>query len=379
MNKKVTNVFLTSLCLAIIVGCGNDNKESQISTSLSSSDAAIDTSSNTQIITSSNEDKTTENTKIEVPEGMYLSELTGEPIDDSLKDQRPIAVMIDNEYDSLPHYGTTEADIVYELINSTSQDRITRLMCIIKDWGDIQKLGNIRSAQPTNIMLAAEYNAVLCHEDGPWFNEEYYQRFSSDHFSGVFSHVDTNNRLLYETFMLAGDLDKAFSESNITPTYSDTYYESGEKLCFTDYGTVVDLEGQVSIVTEVALPFYHNSSMLKYNEATEKYEYYEYGSIYQDAEHSETLAFDNVILQNTRIFKLDDNGYLEYGLYSSLDVCSYYLTKGKCIPIYWNSDKNNIIHYYTDVESTKELELNTGKTYIALVPSDTWDEVSLNN
>ena len=30
------------------------------------------------------------------------------------KDQRPIAVMVDNERTALPHFGTADADVVYE-------------------------------------------------------------------------------------------------------------------------------------------------------------------------------------------------------------------------------------------------------------------------
>ena len=51
----------------------------------------------------------------EIPAGMYRSELTNEIISEDLKNQRPIAVMVDNETTALPHYGTSKADIVYEL------------------------------------------------------------------------------------------------------------------------------------------------------------------------------------------------------------------------------------------------------------------------
>ena len=68
---------------------------------------------------------------------MYRSELTNEWIDISLKNQRPVAIMVDNEKAALPHYGLTEADIVYEMMNSTANGRITRLMAIVKDWGKI--------------------------------------------------------------------------------------------------------------------------------------------------------------------------------------------------------------------------------------------------
>ena len=53
----------------------------------------------------------------EVREGYYRSELTNEWTDEKIKNQRPIAVMIDNEKTALPHFGTSRADIVYEMMN----------------------------------------------------------------------------------------------------------------------------------------------------------------------------------------------------------------------------------------------------------------------
>ena len=118
-------------------------------------------------------------------EGTYISELTGEPISSELKDQRPIAAMVDNESTAYPHYGVAEGDVVYELMNSTANGHITRLMVLQKDWGKVQQLGSIRSVRPTNIMLAAEWNAVLCHDGGPFYVDEYFAKdYGKDHFSG---------------------------------------------------------------------------------------------------------------------------------------------------------------------------------------------------
>lgn len=64
-------------------------------------------------------------TNEDAPKGKVVSELTGEFIDEKLAKQRPIAVMVDNEKVALPHYGVSEADIVYEMVNSTHNDRIT--------------------------------------------------------------------------------------------------------------------------------------------------------------------------------------------------------------------------------------------------------------
>ena len=66
-----------------------------------------------QEVTGQTENADTEEEEV-LPEGKYRSELTNELIDESLKDQRPVAVMVDNESIALPHYGLSHADVVYE-------------------------------------------------------------------------------------------------------------------------------------------------------------------------------------------------------------------------------------------------------------------------
>lgn len=76
-----------------------------------------------------------------VPAATYASELTGLPISTSLASQRPVAVMIDNDTRALPHYGLAEADVVYEMMNSTANNRVTRLMALYKDWHKVGQIG----------------------------------------------------------------------------------------------------------------------------------------------------------------------------------------------------------------------------------------------
>ena len=73
----------------------------------------------------------------DLPDGKVRNELTGELIDESLANQRPIAVMVDNESIALPHYGLTQADVVYEMMNSTE-----RLGDIRAVWKYSQRKGN---------------------------------------------------------------------------------------------------------------------------------------------------------------------------------------------------------------------------------------------
>lgn len=314
-----------------------------------------------------------------LPEGMYFSELTGEPISEELKDQRPIAVMVDNEKTALPHYGTSEADVVYELMNSTQNDRITRLMCLVKDWGEIEQLGSIRSTRPTNIMLAAEWNAVLCHDGGPYYNDQYFSQPWAAHFSGTFSRINNGKSKEFTEYIVSGDLESNFSDYSGTAGYETTYNEyanEGEHFNFVSYGDQVNLDEKYSryyTANKVSLPFWHNSSTLTYNQETGLYEYSEYGEPHEDAEDGEVLSFKNVILQNCDFVQLDENGYL---IYNCIDSGKYawYLTNGIAKDVTWvKTSETGITKYYD--ENGEELEINTGKTYIALVPSDTWENI----
>ena len=147
LNKKSLTIFLAmTLAMASLSGCGKDDSSNS---DVNFADIA-GTNQPQQTQEQPSVDETTE--EIETPveetrEGMYRSEITNEWIDESLQNQRPIAVMVDNEKKALPHFGLTEADVVYEMMNSTQNGRVTRLMAIVKDWGKITQFGSIRSTK----------------------------------------------------------------------------------------------------------------------------------------------------------------------------------------------------------------------------------------
>ncbi len=383
MNKRIMSVVLTSMMLTAAVGCGKSDETEDSSEGLSwesiEGDSSEEASSEEEV-----EEEEPEVVEAEIPEGMYLSELTGEPIDESIKDQRPIAAMVDNETAALPHYGIAESDVVYEMMNSTANNRITRLMCIVKDWGSIKQMGSIRSTRPTNIILSAEWNAVLCHDGGPAVHINPYlaKEWGDNHFSGTFSRVDNGKSREYTEYILAGDLENNFSSSDFSTTYNEyTPDGAAEKhFNFTTWGNEINLEDRgyakcIDAKTIDIIPFAHNSSKLVYNEDTQEYEYYEYGEKHTDAEDGEAASFKNVILQKCTFNQLDDNGYL---IYNCIDINQpgYYCTNGKATDIVWTKTGELNLTQFFDSQAN-ELEINTGKTYIALVPADTWDQMTI--
>ncbi len=377
-GKKAVATILCAVMVMGVAACGKETPEEapaeEESTSLFEE---VDESGEAKTEEDKEEDKVDEN--YELPEGMYYSEITGEPISEEIKDQRPIAVMVDNEKKALPHYGTSEADVVYELMNSTKNDRITRLMCIFKDWGEVEQLGSIRSTRPTNILLAAEWNAVLCHDGGPFYNDQYFSQDWATHFSGGFSRVQNGKATEFTEYILSGDLDDKFEDMKSNSTYTTTYNEyanEGNHFVFTEYGNEIKLDKKYDRsykALNISLPFKHNQSQLIYNPDTKEYEYYEYGSRHEDAEDGEPLSFKNVILQKCTFSQLDENGYL---IYNCIDSGQYawYITNGVAKDVTWIKPGETAVTKFYD-ENGDELEINTGKTYIALVPDDTWENV----
>ncbi len=386
MKKKTLAAVLIAVGL-MMTGCGGENTpvSSPIQTPapISMGEKDNTTTSGTNSSSAAEESKGTKEEEV-APEHSYRSELTNEWIDEDLKDQRPIAVMVDNEKTALPHYGLTEADVVYEIMNSTLNDRITRFMVLVKDWESITQLGSIRSVRPTNFMLAAEWNAVLCHDGGPFFIDTWVAKDYTNNFSGGFARFSNGKAtefteyITYDKYTNSNKgktydgLKQRFANSKYTTTYNQ-YYEGPHFQFAADEQTFSD-RSDADTATVVELPFPHNKSTLKYNESTGTYDYYEYGAAHLDPLHdSAQMTFKNVILQNTTFSELGE-GYL---IYNAIDSGrdGYYITNGQAIEVTWTKSGESDITVYYDKKTGKEIELNTGKTYISLIPSDSWSDL----
>ena len=339
--------MLTALAMTVsITACGSKNTDE---TAADSSEVAM-TEAGT-------EETETESEEV-LPEGMYRSELTNELIDESLKNQRPIAVMVDNESIALPHYGLSQADVVYEMMNSTLNGRITRFMVLVKDWENIKQLGSIRSVRPTNILIASEWNAVICHDGGPFYIDEYMADPSVDNFSGTFSRVDNGKSREYTEYILPGDLDKNFENSGVSKEYT-SYYE-GPHYQFASESNPVDLSSASDAIDAnlVDLPFPHNGS------------YLEYGKAHVDpGNDNKQLCFKNLLIQSCGYTQYDEHGYLIFDCVSQGG--GYYVTNGKAIPVTWKKEKMTSPTRYYDAAGN-EIKINTGKTYVGFVPVDDW-------
>lgn len=380
--KKYLGIALAMAMTLSLAACGGKTPSTD---STSNNDAPSFVISEDPVVVSVEDDAKEEVEEEVIPPNSYRSELTNEWISNDIKDQRPLAVMIDNESVALPHYGTSAADIVYEMVNSTANNRITRLMCIIKDWKSIDYIGSIRSTRPTNAMIFAEYNAILLHDGGPFYINDWLAHPNSrDHLSGGFARIDRGKAGFYEEYATvehwkgegeySGQNWKSISE-RIDEAGFDTEYNSfymGEHFKFANKEYDFD-DDPAAVSAKLIKPnFPHNESTLTYDEKKGVYVYSEYGEEYVDALLDSHLEFKNVILYSTLMVEYDSNGYMAYNAIGHADY-GYFCTNGKAIPISWTKDDQDSLTKFNRLDNGEEIELNTGKTYIAICPIDDFE------
>ncbi|MCR4657647.1 MAG: DUF3048 domain-containing protein [Lachnospiraceae bacterium] len=376
MKKKSLLLLLVLSASLVLAGCDDDEEEKEQDSAFA--DPVI------QVLTDDGNDKVEPETVVEetvveeeTREGMYRSELTNEWIDEAIKDQRPIAAMVDNEKTALPHFGLTKADVVYEMTNSTANDGVTRLMVLVKDWESITQLGSIRSVRPTNLQIIPEWNAVICHDGGPFYIDDYLAKDYVENFSGTFSRVNNGKPREFTEYICTGDLDKNFTSKGYSRTYNDYY--PGWHYQFASENSPIDLSSDPNSkdATHVQLPFRHNKPFFDYNPDTGLYYYSEYGQKHTDpGNNNEQLSFKNILLQDARYIKFDDNGYM---MFHSIDFNrdGWFLTNGKAIPVTWSKEDELTPTRYYDMNGDM-ITLNTGMTYVALIPDDIWSGLEIN-
>ena len=374
MRKKLLSLLMAATMASLtLAGCGETEKTS----SPVIIEPEIIKPSEESVAPESSETQVESSVEIEVEENHdneYRSELTNEWIDIDLEDQRPVAIIVDNELTALDHYGLTQADIVYEIMNSTANGEITRFMCLVKDWDSITRFGSIRSVRPTHLMLAPEYNAIVIHDGGPYYIDAYLANPWVDNLSGGFARIENGKPREFTEYVTTGEIADRIKTAKYDTEYNEYY--RGAHFLFADEKEPMDLEDiyNSSDCTFIDLPFPHNKSELEYDEETNTYLYSEYDKAHIDLENdNKQLAFTNVIIQCAELKKLDDNGYMEFNIINQQGK-AYYITGGKSIPVTWTKTHDTEPTRYYD-STGQEIILNTGKTYIGFVASTRWNEL----
>lgn len=352
-------VFMALICATVTIGC-----LSGLSACGKKSD---ESAKNTEEQTT--EEETEEATETD---STLRSLLTNEPVEDaSLVENRPIAIMYENTKAALPHYGISQAGIVYQ---ATVEGSITRIMALFDDYSGLDKIGCVRSARPYYAYLASEYNAIYVHFGQSINTEGLLTSFSGHLIEDINFIYDThyyrdNSRQAPHNAYTSSELIDQAIESKGFDRKQSADYQNGHFLFAEEENTLEDGEDCVVLTTY----YPHDEPWFVYDEDTKTYARYEFGAPHVDQANGQQLTFTNVIYMNVhQELYPGDKGYLNIPIAGASGTGKFF-TRGKMVDIMWVSGGDAQVTHYYYMDGT-EIQLNTGKTFISLIQNEKVDD-----
>ena len=269
---------------------------------------------------------------------------------------RPIAVMIDNEYNARPQSGLLDAEIVYEI---PVEGNITRYMAVYHH-NHTDKIGPVRSARPYFIDKALELNAVYVHCGGsPQALKDLVtlKVNTLNDLKGSPCFWRSKDRKMPHNLYTSTNLMREVMTSNkFNNKTAPLYFKFSEEF--------LNPEGKKTS----AISFNYSKNY------TVGYEYSEKDKLYyrtingirlKDKESGKDIATTNIIVEKTTTKVLDDVGRLEVNNIGK--GRGYYLTCGKLMEIEWSKSGRSAKTSYKDLKGN-EILMNKGITWVQVVP-----------
>ena len=295
--------------------------------------------------------------------------LTGEDIDKDISEYRPYAVMLNNIKVALPQCGVSKADIIYEAL---AEGNITRFEAIFSDLNGVGNIGSMRSSRPYYIEIALSYDAIYVHAGG---SEQAYSDISSkgvnniDGVRGAYS-----GEVFYRdpTRQKYGTEHSLFTTSDKVLEYTGKLgYESKHKGTF-DYGLSftddVKMGSSAAPASTVNVSFGGiKDTSFTYHSDTGYYTGFQYGTDFIDGTTNDAVKFKNLLVLYADTKILDDYGRRAVDLDGT--GTGHFICNGKTIPIKWSHGGTGSTFKY-ELEDGTPLDLGVGKTYIAIVPTE---------
>lgn len=348
MKKRIAAVVLAVVMGSFLLsGCGEEKVEEPDSFIESSSEVAV------------------------------INPLTGEDgFNPDAVGKRPVAVMVSNIKDSLPQWGISDADLVYEAV---TEGGITRLMCMYADPDAVPKVGPVRSVREYYPQFSEPFHALFVHFGGSTtgydaLNEYQIEDIDGMIFSGT-SFLQDEERLSTgigreHTFYTNSELlkpaieKKEFSMAGTCPS-AFNFVKPGESAALT--GSTVD---------KATVRFSgYTTAVFEYDYASGKYLKSQYGQPHIDANNQKQIEVSNVVILYSPTSTIEGTYLTRYDLTGG---DGYYLSGGKAQEITWSKDAYNTMFEITDTEGN-DVTFNTGKTWVCVVPQGEKGSTVLEN
>lgn len=308
-------------------------------------------------------------------EGMLRSKLTNEWVDEDVVNTRPVAMIIPNEAEAIPHYNLSKASVLYE---ANVEGSMTRLLAVYDDWKTLEKTGNVRSLRLYFGYWATEWDAFLVHFGGPYYIDDFIAEKTTQNVNGLLGSDDaaffrsSDRPRPHNAYITGENLLSVINKKGYSLSYrglaDNNHYNFTAKAnpnTLQQYSSSVD-----ATYIDLTACYPSTRTYFKYDESDGQYYRYQHLSKSTEGPHmdegtGEQLHFKNVIIQNTKHERIDEQGYLAFQCHDTTRD-GWYFTNGKGIHVTWKKTSDyGATRYYDD--NGDEIVMNTGKTMVCIV------------
>ena len=340
MKKKlVLTICMLAMGASLLTGCKKE--ETPVPTE-------------TQKVTEVKEDK---------HQGLEQNALNGTWQDPATAQKRPMAIMVENTKVTLPQYGISCADIVYEL---PVEGGITRLMTIAQDYGDLERVGNVRSCRIDFLFFAKEYDAVYYHCGQNYLAEDLLNAGFVADVNGItgtagayfYRSDEAGRKAPHNLYTSSALLQQAMTDMGFDTPIADV---AKEHFLFAEEDELNTLDKGDKVV-RMDIYYANNEPYFIYDDKSKTYLRYQFDEEQIEGNTNEQLSYTNVILQSIPI-DFDGNGVVLMNTVA--EGTGKFFTQGKAIDITWKKESDTAPTKYYDTQGN-EITLNPGKTWICV-------------
>ena len=377
--KKLISVALLLVLTFSLVGCGAESVDNHGAINLEQEDDVLSGTSETYGVVEVNAEKESYN------------RFTGEMnLANDRVDYRPICVSVNNITQCLPQKGLSQCDILFEI---ETEGGITRTMALFADTRDVELIGSVRSLRNQFMELVYPFDPIIVHIGTSVFAdaaiaENNFRTLDANIFrTAIWRDPARIGKYNTEhTYFTSASLIENGIEATQMRTASDN---TNAAFNFVEEGTkTTPLSGSCSRITWDFSPGYDGD--FRYDEETEMYAAWQHGNQRYDANNAEMLEFENVfvVIAHRDVYPGSESyaGGLPKYDYTTGGV-AYYVSNGayeKCIWV--KGDYSSTLSFYhgteedlatKSVNELEEMEVNTGRSYIAVVREELADTVTI--
>lgn len=283
---------------------------------------------------------------------------------------RPIAVMIDNNTNALPHAGLSKAYMVYEILVEGGE---TRLMALFKGQ-DLERIGPVRSSRHYFLDYALENDAIYVHYGWSPKAESDIDSLNVANINGL-----TDDDGFWRTSSKYAPHNAMTSTEDILKVAKRKDYRTTSQVNSVLKYSVdeVTLDSENAKIAEVVkIPFSPSNSVeWIYDSKTKTYVRYTRDIKEVEEDTEEEVTAKNIIIEFIRNNDLDDEGRQDLNNLGTHD--GYYITNGKAIKITCEKTGRKSKTVYKDLNEN-EINVNDGNTFIQICPKEAEVEIDVN-